>query len=62
MNEPLFRLRFFQVLEAVITRVTGLIPREDDIGKRAALAVAEQTPLVLPSLPEATVAPVPKPE
>ncbi|HTO99410.1 MAG TPA: fatty acid desaturase family protein [Myxococcales bacterium] len=62
MNEPLFRLRFFQVLETVITRLTGLIPREDDIGKRAALAVAEQTPLVLPSLPEATVAPVPKPE
>jgi ubiquitin-conjugating enzyme E2 variant len=67
LNEPLFRLRFFQTLETAVTRVTGLIPREDDIGKRAALAVAEQPPpplpkIVLPSLPEAAAGPFPKPE
>src|SRR5204863_7360721 len=36
LNEALFRFRFFQTLERVITWLTGLIPREDDIGKRAA--------------------------
>src|SRR4051812_32574828 len=41
LNEALFRLRFFQLLERIISRVTGLIPREDDIGKGAALVVAE---------------------
>lgn len=51
LNEPLFRLRFFQTLEKVVTRVTGLIPREDDIGKRAALVVAQQPPPPLPELP-----------
>jgi ubiquitin-conjugating enzyme E2 variant len=49
LNEALFRLRFFQMLEKIVTRVTGLIPREDDIGKRAALVVAQQP---LPELPK----------
>ncbi len=48
LNEALFRLRFFQTLERAITALTGMVPREDDIGKRAALAVANQP---LPELP-----------
>src|SRR5712691_8399398 len=39
LNEALFRLRFFQSMEIAISAVTGLIPREDDIGKQAALVV-----------------------
>lgn len=49
LNEALFRLRFFQTLEKVISQLTGLIPREDDIGKRAALVVADQP---MPPLPK----------
>jgi hypothetical protein len=52
LNEALFQLRFFQLLEKIISRVTGLIPREDDIGKRAALVVAEQPLPPLPELPK----------
>src|SRR5438067_4762022 len=50
LNEALFRLRFFQTLEKMVTAATGLIPREDDIGKRAALEVARQPPPELPKL------------
>lgn len=35
------RVSFFRVAERLITRVTGAIPREDDIGKEAAKAIAE---------------------
>jgi len=52
LNEGLFRLRFFQTLEKIIAHFTGLIPREDDIGKRAALVVADQPPPPLPDLPK----------
>jgi plasmanylethanolamine desaturase len=52
LNEALFRLRFFQTLEKTIALLTGLIPREDDIGKRAALVVARQPPPPLPDLPK----------
>jgi hypothetical protein len=75
LNEALFRLRFFQTLEKMISHVTPLIPREDDIGKRAALVVAQQPPprlpelpkIVLPSidlshLPDVSARPVAKPE
>jgi TMEM189-like protein len=55
LNEALFRLRFFQTLERVITRVTGLVPREDDIGKEAALVVAKAPPPPLPELPRIIV-------
>lgn len=48
LNEALFRLRFFQTLEKLIARVTGLSPREDDIGKHAAEVVAREP---LPPLP-----------
>ena len=53
LNEPLYRVRFFQTLERAITAATGLLPREDDIGKQAALAVAAAdapAPLRLPRL------------
>ena len=52
LNEALFRLRFFQTLEKIVTRISGLIPREDDIGKRAALVVAQRPPPPLPELPK----------
>jgi ubiquitin-conjugating enzyme E2 variant len=39
LNEPLQRLHFFAALERVITALTGLVPREDDLGKKAALAL-----------------------
>lgn len=52
LNEALFRLRFFQTLEKVVSAVTGMVPREDDIGKNAALAVVQQPLPPLPSLPE----------
>ena len=41
LNEPLHRLRFFPVMEALVSAVTGLVPREDDIGKKAALSLVE---------------------
>src|SRR5205823_10634622 len=66
LNEALFRLRFFQILEKLISATTGMIPREDDIGKRAALVVARQPPPPLPELPRlpielSEVAPPPAP-
>jgi ubiquitin-conjugating enzyme E2 variant len=42
LNEPLHRMRFFPALERIIQATTGLVPREDDIGKQAALAIAQQ--------------------
>jgi ubiquitin-conjugating enzyme E2 variant len=59
LNEALFRLRFFQTLEKVIAFSTGLIPREDDIGKRAALKVALEPPPPLPELPGLRPPPAP---
>jgi plasmanylethanolamine desaturase len=52
LNEALFRLRFFPLLERIVTALTGLLPREDDIGARAALAVAQAPLPPLPSLPD----------
>jgi hypothetical protein len=40
LNEPLYRTRFFPVLERIISALTGMIPRKDDIGERAAVVVA----------------------
>jgi ubiquitin-conjugating enzyme E2 variant len=51
LNEALFRARYFQALEALITLATGAIPRADDIGVRAALVVAQEPPPPLPELP-----------
>jgi plasmanylethanolamine desaturase len=42
MNGPLRSVRFFEMLERIITAVTGAVPREDDIGKEAAVEVAQQ--------------------
>jgi ubiquitin-conjugating enzyme E2 variant len=42
LNEALHRVRFFQGLERMISGLTGLVPREDDIGKNAALALSAQ--------------------
>jgi ubiquitin-conjugating enzyme E2 variant len=57
LNEALYRVRFFQTLERMITAATGMLPREDDIGASAARIVsaeaeaeallAEATPSVL---------------
>jgi ubiquitin-conjugating enzyme E2 variant len=58
LNEALFRLRFFAVLEKLISATTGLIPREDDIGKLAALKVAQEPPPPLPELPRLPLDPV----
>ena len=49
LNEPLYRVRFFQVLERIITVTTGLVPREDDIGVRAARAILEEPPAPRPA-------------
>lgn len=64
LNEALFRVRFFQTLERVMTATTGMVPREDDIGKRAALRVAREPPPPLSSLdlPRMASRPSAKPE
>jgi ubiquitin-conjugating enzyme E2 variant len=43
LNEPLHRLGFFQGLERTITALTGQLPREDDLGRSAALALVNLT-------------------
>jgi len=42
LNGPLRWIRFFETLEWLITAVTGAVPREDDIGKEAALRAAAE--------------------
>jgi len=39
MNGPLRAIRFFETSEKIITAITGWLPREDDIGKEAAIAL-----------------------
>lgn len=41
LNGPLSFLRFFRVLESLVTAVTGALPRADDLGVPAALEAAE---------------------
>lgn len=60
LNEPLYRMRFFQGLERLITAVTGHLPREDDIGKNAARALVEE-PLPVGEQRPAPVAVAPEP-
>jgi hypothetical protein len=43
MNWPLYKIRFFQSLEWMITAVSGALPRQDDIGEEAARAIAPAT-------------------
>jgi hypothetical protein len=45
LNRPLAKLHFFRILEAVITRLTGAVPRRDDIGVDAAVQIVAQPPL-----------------
>jgi ubiquitin-conjugating enzyme E2 variant len=40
MNGPLRAIRFFETLEWMIQAITGVVPREDDLGKEQALEVA----------------------
>jgi len=56
LNWPLTKLQFFKTLERIITATTGVVPRKDDIGLKAALAVAplkpgEKSPQVQIDLP-----------
>ncbi len=46
MNGPLRAIRFFETLERTITAVTGVLPREDDLGKDVAIEVASVTGIV----------------
>ena len=47
MNKPLQVIQFFPLAERLITRVTGLLPRQDDIGTEAAqVLAAEPLPVV----------------
>ena len=58
LNEPLHRLRFYRMAEWVVSGITGLVPREDDIGRKAAIRLlAEQEA----TKPEPSGEPVPKP-
>src|SRR5262249_37414314 len=52
LNGPLRAVRFFEILERVITLLTGVVPREDDIGKDAAIEVAEEVSSELKLEPE----------
>ncbi|HVH43635.1 MAG TPA: fatty acid desaturase family protein [Labilithrix sp.] len=42
MNGPLRAIYFFETLERTITALTGVVPREDDLGKETALEVATE--------------------
>ncbi|HYO67579.1 MAG TPA: fatty acid desaturase family protein [Archangium sp.] len=53
MNKPLLMIGFFPTLERLITRVTGLIPRKDDIGTEAALELFEVTSTATPPVIQA---------
>ena len=46
LNWPLNKLHFYRIMERTITAISGAIPRKDDIGEKAAIAVAE-VPLVV---------------
>jgi plasmanylethanolamine desaturase len=39
LNYPLYKLNFFRRLERLIYKVTDAVPRENDIGREAALAI-----------------------
>jgi ubiquitin-conjugating enzyme E2 variant len=46
LNGPLRAIRFFETLERTITALTGVLPREDDLGKETALEVAAEEGVV----------------
>jgi ubiquitin-conjugating enzyme E2 variant len=53
MNKPLTMIHFFPALEGLVTRLTGLLPRQDDIGAEAAQAVFEATASTEPPVVQA---------
>ncbi|HZN95177.1 MAG TPA: fatty acid desaturase family protein [Myxococcales bacterium] len=42
LNRPLQVIRFFPAMEWLISSLTGALPRQDDIGKAAAMEIAEE--------------------
>lgn len=44
LNWPLTKLGFFKGMERLVTALTGLVPRQDDIGLDAALKIAPAAP------------------
>ena len=40
LNWPLTKIRFFPFMERVVSALSGAVPRRDDLGERAALALA----------------------
>lgn len=50
LNGPLRAIRFFETLERTITAVTGVVPREDDLGETAAIEVAAENGTLAPPL------------
>ena len=62
LNAPLTAIGFFSALETLIARATGAIPRQDDIGREAALELAASLGIVrgVPPMapPPATAEPV----
>jgi len=44
LNWPLQKIGFYRVMEKLVTATTGLVPRKDDIGLKAALAIAPVKP------------------
>jgi ubiquitin-conjugating enzyme E2 variant len=57
LNAPLTAIGFFSTLEAIIARTTGAIPRQDDIGRDAALELAASLGIV-PQAPQAASRPL----
>jgi ubiquitin-conjugating enzyme E2 variant len=53
MNKPLTAIAFFPTLEQLITRLTGLLPRQDDIGTEAAQELVEVTAATEPPVVQA---------
>ncbi len=60
LNAPLERIGFFRGMERLITALTGALPRQDDIGTDAAIAVAEEAG-VLPDADADGQMPIEKP-
>ena len=59
LNGPLRAVRFFETLERIITAVTGVVPRVDDLGAETALEVAAEISRELEESKAATAAPPP---
>ena len=46
LNKPLSKIDFWRRLERIITKLTGYLPREDDIGKSAAKILAKKYKII----------------